>query len=103
MMTSKALPFPTPRSHAPFVSDSGPARQFVIVHRESAAASGEDEHPGADQLIANMSPSGLAYQAPVVIPAASASMSLRPSAIWRSSSIASSRLRRSAAYRIAVP
>jgi hypothetical protein len=30
-------------------------------------------------------------------------MSLRPSAIWRSSSMDSSRLRRSAPYRIAVP
>jgi hypothetical protein len=34
------------------------------------------------------------------MPAASAKMSLRPSAIWRSSSMDLSRLRRSTAYRI---
>jgi hypothetical protein len=33
---------------------------------------------------------GLAYQEPAVIPAASARMSLTPSAIWRSSAIDSS-------------
>jgi hypothetical protein len=40
---------------------------------------------------------------PKLVPAASARMSLRLSAIWRSSSIDSSRLRRWAVYRIAVP
>jgi hypothetical protein len=44
-----------------------------------------------------------AYHQPAVIPAASARMSLRPSAIWRRSSMDSSRLRRSTAYLIAVP
>jgi hypothetical protein len=73
----------------------------VIGVLKAATFSGEDEHPGGDQLVAHVG-GRQAYQKPAVARAASAKMSLRLSAIWRSSSIDSSRLRRSAAYRIAV-
>ena len=46
---------------------------------------------------------GFAYHDPAVIPAASASTSLRPSAISRNSVMESDRSRSSAAYSIAVP
>jgi hypothetical protein len=35
--------------------DPRPTLQLVIVHRQTAFARREDEHPGADQLIADMS------------------------------------------------
>jgi hypothetical protein len=47
----------------------------------SRTVSGEDEHPSGDQLMADAS--GRPYQNPAVMPAASARMSLRPSAIWQ--------------------
>jgi hypothetical protein len=31
-----------------------PTLQLVIVYRQTAAATGEDEHPGADQLITDV-------------------------------------------------
>jgi hypothetical protein len=45
--------------------------------------SGEDEHPGTDQLISEREWPGWQTRIPAVMPAASARMSLRPSAIWR--------------------
>ena len=44
-----AEPLPT------FESDPGPALQLVVVERQAATVSGDDEHPGGDQLIANVS------------------------------------------------
>jgi hypothetical protein len=48
-------PLALPRPHSPLIADARPTLQFVIVERESAATSGEDQHPGADQLIADVS------------------------------------------------
>ena len=36
-------------------SDTGPALRLVVVHRRTAVASREDQHPGTDQLIADVS------------------------------------------------
>jgi hypothetical protein len=49
-----ASPLPAPGCHASLESHSGPARQLVIVHRHTPAATGEDEHAGCDQLIADV-------------------------------------------------
>jgi hypothetical protein len=43
------------RDLIPLVADTCPTLQVVIVEREAATVSGEEEHPGADQLITNVS------------------------------------------------
>jgi hypothetical protein len=48
---------------SPAHSQFGPPLQLVIVQRESATASGKDQHPGADQFIADVS-GPTAYQGP---------------------------------------
>jgi hypothetical protein len=44
-----------PHRHTPLISHSGPALQLLIIERESATASGENQHRSADQLIADVS------------------------------------------------
>jgi hypothetical protein len=61
---------------------------------EAATVSGENEHPGGDQLIADMG-GRPGVQEPAVMPAASARMSLRLSAIWRRSNTSPARASRS--------
>jgi hypothetical protein len=64
-----------------------------VPHSPSARSpTREDEHPGASQLIPEVS-GRVTYHEPAVIPATSARMSFRRSAIWRSSSIDSSKVR----------
>ena len=48
-------------SHPPLKSDPRPPLEVVVVHRQTVAASGEDEHSGADQLIADVSGCSSAY------------------------------------------
>ena len=84
------------------IADARPPLQLVIVQRESATASGENQHRGANQLIADVS-----CRAGIPRPDSAAcgfgEESLRPSVIWCSYSMDSCRLRRSVAYLIAVP
>jgi hypothetical protein len=68
--------------------------QFVVVEWEAATVSGENEHPGGDQLIADMG-GRPGVQEPAVMPAAWARMSLRLSAIWRRSNTSPARASRS--------
>jgi hypothetical protein len=49
--TSSALTLARP--HSPLITHPCPALQLGIVRRLTVAASGEEEHPGTDQLIAN--------------------------------------------------
>jgi hypothetical protein len=85
----------------PLISHSAPALQLAVVERHTAAACRGYEHPGADQFIADMTgwagipgarcdPGGLGED--VVTAVGDLAQLL----------IDSSRLRRSAAYRIAV-
>lgn len=41
----------------------------VVIQRQTATASGEDQHPGGDQLMANVCVEGQTYHDPAVIPA----------------------------------
>jgi hypothetical protein len=83
---------PTPR----------PSLQFVVVEWEAVTVCGENQHPGGDQLLADLGGRsglpGLESDACGLGEDVGAAIS-----VWRSSSMDSSRLRRSAAYRKAVP
>jgi hypothetical protein len=67
---------PTP----PLPADTNPLVELVEV-----SVTSEHQQSGGDQFTSDVT--GWHYQEPSVIPAASAKMSLRPSAIWRSSSM----------------
>ena len=51
---SKRSPFAVARPHTALVTDACPSLQFVIVEWEAATTSGENQHPSADQLIADV-------------------------------------------------
>jgi len=50
--TSSPLALTEP--HPPLIADPRPTLKLVIVHRQTVFARREDEHPGADQLIADV-------------------------------------------------
>jgi hypothetical protein len=47
-------PLPVAECHPALVADPRPALQLVIVQRESLTPAGEDQHSGADQLMADV-------------------------------------------------
>jgi hypothetical protein len=48
------LALPATRCQAGLVANPRPALELVVVKRQTAAVTSKDQHPGADQLIADV-------------------------------------------------